>query len=297
MFVDAFEKASRYTRPVVISHINSKNECSAGIGTFVLINAEGWAVTAAHIVLEADRLEKMASSYHNTQERKKQIYETPSLDKNSRSRLLKALPKFEGDVVTRSSVWWGFEGLIVEDIIVIPSVDLAFIKFKNFNPVWVKNYPVFKNPSTNISPGKSLCRIGFPFATIIPTFNESTNTFILPPGSLPLPFFPNEGIFTRNVNVAIDPSIPKPPYELMFIETSSAGLKGQSGGPIFDVNGYIWGIQSQTRHFPLGFSPEVPNGKHGEKEHQFLNIGWGVHIKTLIGAMKDLNIKHEISEN
>lgn len=297
MFVDAYNKASKYTRPVVISHKNLKNECSAAIGSFVVINAEGWAVTAAHIVLEADRLDKMTRLYLDTQEKKKCIYEDTSLDQKTRSKMLKDLPKIEKDAVTNSSVWWGMDGLLTEEIIVIQLVDLAFVKFKNFNPSWVENYPIFKNPSKNISPGKSLCRIGFPFATISPTFNESKDTFILPPGSIPLPLFPNEGIFTRNVNIAFDHNISKPPYELMFIETSSAGLKGQSGGPIFDVNGYIWGIQSQTRHYPLGFSPEVPNGKHGEKEHQFLNIGWGVHIKTLIGAMNDLNIKHEISDN
>lgn len=39
----------------------------------------------------------------------------------------------------------------------------------------------------------------------------------------------------------------------MFIETSTPRLRGQSGGPIFDVNGAIWAIQSQTHHLKLGF--------------------------------------------
>lgn len=295
MFVNAFSKASSYTRPVVISHINVKNKCSAGIGSYVIINSEGWAVTAAHIVKEASKLNEMVDSFHKTQKEKEDIKNNLSIDKHTRAKLLKALPSFKNESPVRTSVWWGEDGLIVEEIIIVEYVDLAFVKFKNFNPTHINNYPIFKNPNKNISPGKSLCRIGFPFATITPTYEEDLDTFILPPGSLPIPFFPNEGIFTRNVNVKIDPSINKPPYDLMFLETSSPGLKGQSGGPIFDSNGFIWGIQSQTRHFPLGFSPEVPNGKHGEKEHQFLNIGWGAHIKTIIGAMNDLNIKHEIS--
>ena len=66
------------------------------------------------------------------------------------------------------------------------------------------------------------------------------------------------------------------------LETSSPGLRGQSGGPIFDTDGRVWALQSRTTHLPLGFSPEVEvNGKE-VTEHQFLNVGWGVHSETII---------------
>jgi hypothetical protein len=42
-----------------------------------------------------------------------------------------------------------------------------------------------------------------------------------------------------------------------FVEMSSPGLRGQSGGPRFDVNGMVWGLQSRTQHLALGFSPQV----------------------------------------
>jgi hypothetical protein len=58
----------------------------------------------------------------------------------------------------------------------------------------------------------------------------------LPPNLFPIPFFPVEGIYTRNIlsEKTQDQSI-----YIMFLETSSLGLKGQSGGPICDMEGNI----------------------------------------------------------
>ena len=296
MFVKAYEIATQFTRPVLISHRNIKNNCFAGIGTFVIINSEGWAVTAAHIIKQSHEISQSAQKYQDTEIKKKQIYDA-NLEKKEKSVQLKSLPTFNDNSPINASTWWSFDGIIPSKVNIHPHIDLAFIKFDNFNPDWISHYPVFKDPKKNLKPGKSLCRIGFPFSTITPTYDESKNSFILPPGSLPLPFFPNEGIFTRNVLVQTNPPISNPPlYNLMYIETSNPGLRGQSGGPIFDVDGNICGIQSQTQHFPLGFSPSVPNGKKDEKEHQFMNIGWGIHVETLIGAMNELNISFKISD-
>jgi hypothetical protein len=93
--------------------------------------------------------------------------------------------------------------------------------------------------------------------------------------------------------VLIPPDIEPVPYPLRLFETSSPGLRGQSGGPIFDTKGVVWGIQSLTRHFPLGFEPTVP-GK-GVKEHQFLNVGIGVHAVTIVGLLKKQGIECQLS--
>lgn len=69
------------------------------------------------------------------------------------------------------------------------------------------------------------------------------------------------------------PDGPRPNFPLALIETSSPGLKGQSGGPIFDKEGTVFGIQSRTMHFPLGFAPPVQDGTARHKEHQFINVG------------------------
>ena len=44
-------------------------------------------------------------------------------------------------------------------------------------------------------PGRSLCRLGFPFNNTATTFDEVSRTFTLAPQ---MTFFPNDGIFTRS---------------------------------------------------------------------------------------------------
>jgi hypothetical protein len=98
-----------------------------------------------------------------------------------------------------------------------------------------------------------------------PTYDEATNSFETPPDQAVLAFFPIDGIFTRIINVL--PPSPAPNFPLKYIETSSPGLRGQSGGPTFDTEGAVWAIQSQTRHLPLGFSPEIKVAGKLEQEH------------------------------
>jgi hypothetical protein len=83
------------------------------------------------------------------------------------------------------------------------------------------------------------------------------------------------------------------------LETSSPGLKGQSGGPIVDTRGVVWGIQSKTANLSLGFDPTVPSedGKKqgSRKEHQFLNVGWAAHPETIVGLLKEKGVSHTLS--
>jgi len=85
------------------------------------------------------------------------------------------------------------------------------------------------------------------------------------------------------------------PFPIKYIETSSPGLKGQSGGPMFDVNGVVWAIQAKTLNLPLGFDAQVP-GKKGQTEHQFLNVGIGVHPSTLLGIFRSHNVNFELAD-
>jgi len=101
-------------------------------------------------------------------------------------------------------------------------------------------------------------------------------------------FFPNESILTR--------ILLSPEKQPRYIETSSPGLMGQSGGPIFDTRGIVWGVQSHTSHLPLGFSPPVPGGQPHQKEHQFLNVGRGVHPAAIVALLKECGIKHSMSD-
>lgn len=79
-------------------------------------------------------------------------------------------------------------------------------------------------------------------------------SFIYDQSIFPIPMFPIDGIMTRNI---ISGKSQDGIFEFKWLETSSPGLRGQSGGPTFDKDGNIWALQSQTRHLPLGFSPKI----------------------------------------
>jgi hypothetical protein len=192
--------------------------------------------------------------------------------------------------ITNQSMFWGFPGTRINQFKVDTEADLATGKLEPFEKSWVKAYPVFKNPSEEMLPGTSLCRLGFPFHEITATFNQDNDTFNLSPSVLPMPFFPNDGIHTR-VAVMVTPN----GRQVKFIETSSPGLLGQSGGPIFDINGNVWAIQTRTMHLPLGFSPKIKEGNREITEHQFMHVGWGTHVEEIIKFLGANGVKYQLS--
>ena len=50
MFANAYEKVSRFTHPLIVSvrHFDGTVACS--LGAFVVLNPEGWVITAAHLL-------------------------------------------------------------------------------------------------------------------------------------------------------------------------------------------------------------------------------------------------------
>jgi hypothetical protein len=287
VFAAACKLARQFTRPVVISRRTFEGKVTASIGSFVVLNNEGWFLTAWHIM---DLLEKLQQSHNELRDwqAKEDAINAQNLTKRERTKALQAIGRPTKSSVRNSSVWWSWDNVTVADVSGIPDADLAVGRLTPFDSDWVPAYPVIKDPGRDVDQGTSLCRLGFPFQSpdVTPSFDEATNRFTLPEGTVP-PVFPIEGILTRMVNVGHHSTLG---YELSFIETSSAGFLGQSGGPIVDQRGAVWGIQSRTIHLPLGFSPPVKGGKKGEKEHQFLNVGWGVHPVTIVGHLRERGV-------
>lgn len=180
--------------------------------------------------------------------------------------------------ITKISYWWGHDGIAISSFRVNRLSDLATGRMEPFDPGSVAAYPIFKNPQSSLRPGVMLCRLGFPFHSVHATYDQPSQRFILPPSALPMPVFPNEGMHTRVAMVADAAS----GTQAKFLETSSPGLRGQSGGPIFDRDGHIWGIQSRTTSFDLGFSPQVGSSSGNVVEHQFLNVGLGTHVEEVV---------------
>jgi hypothetical protein len=292
MFANAYKLAKEFTRPVIIStrFFNKTVECSCG--AFIIINNEGWIITVAHL-FETDSIfqqhVKEISNYKSELQAIQQNQRLNTKQKNKRTKQLKTNPKW----ITNCSYWWGCDGVQLKDIKPFPEGDLVCGRLEPFDPSTISIYLVLKDPTSNINKGTSLCKLGFPFHEIKASFDETKNTFELAPGSVPPPLFPIEGIYTRDISAG---RTKDGKYEIKFLETSTPGLRGQSGGPIFDINGTVWALQSRTHHFQLGFSPRVKKDGKEVEENQFLNVGWGVHPELIVAFLKDNGVKFRLSD-
>ena len=291
MFAKAYKQASYFTQPVIISTRFFDKDVDCGCGAFVVINEEGWIVTAAHLWSSHFTFQqhlKDLDEYHAQVQTIKQDHKLNARQKHAKVERLPTNPKW----ITNHSFWWGRDKVQIHEINPFPEADLVIGRLEPFDPASIKAYPVFKNPEA-LEMATSLCKLGYPFHKIKASFDEKTGAFNLAPDALPLPRFPLEGIYTRNVKAGKSKD---GKYDIEFLEMSSPGLRGQSGGPIFDVNGTVWAIQSRTMHFPLGFSPKVTRNGQEVEENQFLNVGWGIHPRLLVSFLKENDIKFKLSE-
>jgi len=292
VFAKAYALASEFTQPVIISTRLHDGKVDCGVAAFVVLNPDGWILTAAHLwdsfVAHKAHLKEL-ERYDTAVQGIETDTALTARQKTKKLGELKSNPQW----IVNHSFWWGWDRVREKGSCARRDLDLAVARLEPFDPAMVKAYPTIKDPSKNMHPGTSLCRLGYPFHEIQATYDEKTRTFNLAPDALPLPRFPIEGIYTRN---CIGGRSQDSKYEMKFLETSSPGLRGQSGGPIFDVNGTVWAIQSRTIHFPLGFSPKVRRDNREIEEHQFLSVGWGVHPEILIAFLRDNNIDFKLSD-
>lgn len=280
MFADACEKAAMFTRPVIVSTRTVDGTVHATCGAFVVINDEGWIMTAGHIF----------DSYVKFQADQNKIAEIDTINSQPKSPGAPKAPlSKDPDWITNHSFWWAWDGVRLVDAYVNRQLDIAVGRLQPFTPEMVRMYPKFRNPDT-MRPGTSLCRLGFPFANVESDFDTTISAFRIKRGVLPLPLFPNDGIHTRNIMNGES----KDGYELLYVETSAPGLKGQSGGPIFDKDCNIYAMQAQTAHFPLGFQPTAENNGQRVVENQFINVGLGVHSKVIMKILRDKNVKYKM---
>lgn len=291
MFSDACQWAYTFTRPVIISTRHQDGTVGSGCAAFVVVNDEGWIITVAHLWENSLKARHDADDVKKYEQQVQAIESDQTLDLKAKRKKIGRL-KADKKWITNNSFWWDGDGIKITDVKPLPEGDLVIGRLDPFDPKKITKYPVFKNPTT-IKTGTSLCKLGFPFHEIKTTFDNKTKAFMLAEGSLPLPFFPIEGIYTRNV---VHGKSRDGKYVIKYLETSTPGLRGQSGGPTFDVKGFIWAIQSRTQHHPLGFAPVInKNGKPVE-EHQFLNAGLGVHPELITAFLTDNGIKFNISD-
>lgn len=289
MFQKAYKIASYYTRPVLISHRFFNGKIESGLGSFIVINDEGWILTAAHLVEPVNTYNIHAGKMQEYKKSIMAIDQHPTLSPQAKLKKKQQL-RPDKSWIRNLSHWWGHDKHRIKQFQVFKENDIAIGKIENYDPAFCKSYPVFRDPA-QLNIGTSVCKLGFPFFNVKATFNEQQNTFQFDKSIFPIPRFPLDGIITRQVfsgkskNTGID---------IKFIETTTPGLRGQSGGPMFDIEGRVLGIQSHTRHLPLGFSPKIKRGDKELEENQFLNVGISSHVESILAFLDQHNVKYEV---
>lgn len=185
-----------------------------------------------------------------------------------------------------------FEGCYkkINDIKIIthPIYDLAIIKFNGEIPLY-KGFAYLKKDN-KVMPGKFLVRSGFAF----PEFSNykidiKTNKLLFTnEKSHNTPLFSNEGMVSRLVSDNT---------QIIGIELSTPGIRGTSGGPLYDENGIVYGIQSLSKHYHLGFDiinqKAFVEGKYKEiSNYPFISLGECVSINIIKQFLQENKIKY-----
>jgi hypothetical protein len=222
MFQKALQIAAEFTVPIVVSRRAVNGRCSSSIGSAVIVNDEGWIATAAHVLSKWVQLAQIAESTQVAFKQRAAIKADPSLSKKERARALSAASPVGNDDSDRCSIFIVWPNVKLVDIVFYPAIspgwgeiiDFGVARLDPFDPAWAKAYPVFKDPTKNFEPGESLCELGFPFHQFQPSWDETSQSFSLPPGALPMPRFPIEGIFTRISEVRVPQGQEQPPFPI-----------------------------------------------------------------------------------
>ena len=246
MFQDACKSLVRTVIPLIVVTRRRNGQVKSSMGAAMFINQEGWFVTAGHLLSQIRELDRELQA---TQSKRKQ----------------------KGGDLTHYSFLLGGQNSPRMDAFEQPAIDLAIGKSDNISPP--PDYVLPKFRVNKVEAGEFLCRVGFPFIdNIKPSWNKDKGFKF---GNIfPVPMFVNEALVSRFVDFQGG----------TWIETSSPGLQGQSGGPLVDTKGNICGIQVNTAHYPLGF--------RGPARNQFLNVGRAVHSKNVMDFMNQHKIQY-----
>ena len=298
MFADAIEKNSKFTRSIhFISRFFGHTEVIPGTATLFFVNDEGVAITCKHVaesLLKSSKINDLYRSYSD------EIKASPA-DQCHDANVEAVASKYGyHSGITAELKTLFFEcaktetGSISYSVIHHKVHDLSLIKITNATSFLYQGHAVFAKDSTKLHRGDFLCRIGYPFPEFSNYSYNATSDSIewTQVGREDTPLFPIEGMFTRDV-IGTE--------RVCAYELSTPGLRGQSGGPLFDRNGTIYGMQSETRHLPLGFDQFHAkvriNGEMIEVEnHPFLHVGRCVCVDIIKEFLDEHKIKYYVGD-
>lgn len=143
MFADAYEIAIKFTLPIIVSYRFHNGECHCGMGTFVVINNDGWFVTAHHIVEMIKNFIDSNNAYNTLVAQRAAVESDSSLSKGKQMQKLHTM-KIAPNAITHYSVFAGWPGVGIGQVFSLPAADLAAGHLVGFNPSMIATYPYFK---------------------------------------------------------------------------------------------------------------------------------------------------------
>lgn len=260
--------ATQFTFPYLGLRRRASGALDSMVAAFVVLNEEGWVLTAAHVIDEivsaqrdVDGDTSEAASGDDPCTHHVEVWAIPGFDR-ARPRITEA---------------------IVRGV-----ADLAVVKLEPFDSERVSSFATLRDELEEpISQGMSVCRFGYPFHAVCAGWDGDRGEFVLPEDAFPVASFALDGIVSRfHRNVA------EGGHEATFVATSTPGLRGHSGGPLLDVDGRVCGIQSHTRHLDLGFEAYFSAGEKVVAERQFLNVGAATHVRDVRTVLDEAGVAY-----
>lgn len=285
MFVTAIEHAAAFTRPIhsIVRYFGS-TEVHPGAASLFFVNADGWALTCRHVAEEliaAGQLEQKYKAFKA---------ERDALGAKRRRQAERELQRKHGldhtkPVEIANRFMNCIEGPLNLTAKLHPTLDAALLKFEDFTKLGCSAFPTFAKNGGDLKQGKFLCRLGFPFPEFKNFAYDAASDSITwtQQGQGHTPQFPIEGMVTRHLL--------GPDGAVAGFELSTPGLRGQSGGPAFDTEGRVWGMQARTAHLDLAFDVDMEVVRQGNKKQvkdsAFLHVGHCVHADVLKAFMRE----------
>ena len=289
MFVEAIENVDRFTRPVhFILRYYTGSDIVPGTATLFFVNEDGFAITCRHVARQILYANSVYENFMKFSAELKRFERDPGL--NTQRQLLESKYRINAETPVRIlfnfvNCFSSYKSLTIH---LHPTQDLAIIQFKDFSALQYQGAARFLKDTKLVKQGRYLCRLGYPFPEFTNyRYNKDVNDIEwLKTGRVDTPSFPIDGIITRHIGEN---------NEITGIELSTPGLRGQSGGPLFDTNGIIYGMQSSTRHLHLGFdqvNKEVITDGHRKRvsNYPFLNVGQCVHVDVIKQFLREKKV-------
>jgi len=277
MFVAAIRQANLYARPLqILTRYFGSRDINRLAATFFAVNADGWALTCKHVVelmLDEGRINDRYAGYRAEFARVK-------ANKSERRKVEKKFGYHRAELVELRTQMAGLgTGRFEIQARLHPHFDVALVRFPPFADI--SSFPRFATCDGPVPPGTMLCRLGYPLPTFTNFAFNATNDQIewLQGADCITDAFPLEGMVTREIRN--EEGFPFG-YEL-----STPGIVGHSGGPVFDAEGTVWGMQYATGHLDMGFGVKVGDAQ----QRAILHVGQCIQPFVLTEFMAAVGVQ------